>query len=225
MPQKPSEYYLFAYNTAQFFGWSYILVLTLVHLANGHGFDTVWDTVHIPLLIFQNAAILEVIHPLLKLVRTPVSTTAVQVASRLFLASVICIFFPEVRASFFFTSMVISWCLSEMVRYSFYSLNIFNACPKFLVWLRYTLFMILYPTGAGSEFALVILSIPIAHESGIFSITMPNALNFGFSFEFLLYAIALSYLPGLPMMYGHMLSQRKKVLGAKPATPVEKKQQ
>jgi len=46
---------------------------------------------------------------------------------------------------------------------------------------------------------------------------MPNALNFGFSYHAACLAIMLSYLPGLPMLYGYMLGQRRKMLGKKKA--------
>jgi len=50
--------------------------------------------------------------------------------------------------------MVISWSITEIVRYLNYAVGLVGQKPYPLLWLRYTLFFILYPTGAGSEFIL-----------------------------------------------------------------------
>lgn len=50
--------------------------------------------------------------------------------------------------------MVISWSITEIVRYLNYAFGLLGQKPYILLWLRYTLFFILYPTGAGSEFVL-----------------------------------------------------------------------
>ena len=58
--------------------------------------------------------------------------------------------------------MVLSWSLTEVVRYSFYacSLLVPGREPRPLLFLRYTLFYILYPTGASSEALLMFASFP-----------------------------------------------------------------
>lgn len=44
-----------------------------------------------------------------------------------------------------------SWCLVEVPRYSFYATNILGITPAPLLWLRYSLFSVLYPTGITGE--------------------------------------------------------------------------
>ena len=44
-----------------------------------------------------------------------------------------------------------SWAITEIVRYSFYALTLINAVPYALKYLRYSLFLVLYPTGISSE--------------------------------------------------------------------------
>ena len=52
--------------------------------------------------------------------------------------------------------MSIAWCITEVVRYSFYGLNLlFGSAPFISIWMRYSFFFVLYPVGAGSEFMLV----------------------------------------------------------------------
>jgi hypothetical protein len=56
--------------------------------------------------------------------------------------------------------MVFAWSVTEVIRYSFYTLSLsgFHAYP--LVWLRYTAFYVLYPLGASSEVSLIYVSLP-----------------------------------------------------------------
>lgn len=42
---------------------------------------------------------------------------------------------------------------------------------------------------------------------------MPNKFNYGFDYYWACILIMLTYLPGLPQLYGYMLVQRKKQLG------------
>jgi very-long-chain (3R)-3-hydroxyacyl-CoA dehydratase len=130
----------------------------------------------------QSAAILEVAHVLLGWVGSPLQTTAMQVASRLFLVWGITWVFENVRSLFlssfrwfinsqsphqtrtnpFYTLMILSWSLTESIRYAFYASSLLpslSSPPKFLVYLRYTTFFVLYPLGAGSEAALIWASV------------------------------------------------------------------
>lgn len=56
--------------------------------------------------------------------------------------------------------MVLSWSLTEVVRYTFYACNLLGTEPAPLLFLRYTLFYVLYPTGASSEALLIYATIP-----------------------------------------------------------------
>ena len=56
--------------------------------------------------------------------------------------------------------MVLSWSLTEVVRYSFYACALLGSEPRALVFLRYTLFYVLYPTGASSEALLIYATLP-----------------------------------------------------------------
>ncbi len=56
--------------------------------------------------------------------------------------------------------MVLSWALTEVVRYSYYACSLLGHESRLLVFLRYTLFYILYPTGASSEAFLIYATLP-----------------------------------------------------------------
>jgi very-long-chain (3R)-3-hydroxyacyl-CoA dehydratase len=98
-------------------------------------------------------------------VRSPVSTTALQVLSRIILVWGICDPFPSVPAnSLFYSSMLTAWSLTEVVRYGYFVFALNGYIPGILTWLRYNLFFVLYPMGISSEMALVYKSIPLAEK-------------------------------------------------------------
>lgn len=101
--------------------------------------------------LVQSFALLEIAHVYLRWVRSPLQTTAIQVASRLILVWGIAEQYPAARESPFYATMVLSWALTEVVRYTFYASSLLQRTPPWLTWLRYTTFYVLYPTGAGSE--------------------------------------------------------------------------
>lgn len=203
--------YLVLYNLLSACGWSYILYLTLTYLVTPSSppppsitppayippfvpqalvplytrATTTSTAIGAPTLYVQSAALLEVLHVLLGFVRSPLGTTATQVASRLYLVWGIAPRFESVRlppsllsipqsraylrsvrraqarASPFFASMVLSWSVTEVIRYTFYAASLVGSEPRLLIWLRYTTFYVLYPTGAGSEAFVALATLPL----------------------------------------------------------------
>lgn len=89
-------------------------------------------------------------------------TTFMQVLSRLFLVWGVNYMFPMVRSHWSFSTMMIAWSIAECVRYSYYATNLLGAVPRALTWARYNFFLILYPTGVGSELIMVYQALPYA---------------------------------------------------------------
>ena len=154
-----------------------------------------------PLKIFQTAAVLEVLHALTGLVRAPVFTTVIQVLSRQVLLWAIVVPFEATHTMPRFATMLLAWSVTEVIRYSFYGFAlVLGAAPYPLVWLRYTLFFVLYPLGVGSELALITASLDELEQLG---------------YRTLFIWIMVAYLPGFPLLYTHMIAQRAKVIGGK----------
>ncbi|GJD08846.1 Very-long-chain (3R)-3-hydroxyacyl-CoA dehydratase 2 [Galdieria sulphuraria] len=105
-----------------------------------------------------------------------------------------------------------SWSLAEIPRYLHYALSLTGGRTTVATWLRYSVFLILYPLGAGSEMLLLYKAMPYIRDRGIWSLKLPNKLNFAFDFYKVCWVLLFLYLPGLPFMYVHMLRQRKKYL-------------
>ncbi|KAJ7681969.1 tyrosine phosphatase-like protein, partial [Mycena polygramma] len=128
--------------------------------------------------IVQTCAIFEVAHTLLGWVRSPLPTTAMQVASRLWIvwwivpqfdaAYHFSPFFPYRRHAFtspLYTSAVLAWAITDVIRHSFYAANLLGYEPHLLLYLRYTSLFVLYPVGTGSEAFLGYATLPF--PSGI----------------------------------------------------------
>lgn len=186
---------------------------------------TTYDAVGTTTARVQTAAVLEVLHVLLGLVRSPLPTTVVQVASRLFSVWCIAARFPSAQRSPFYATMVLSWALTEVVRYAFYAATLLGhdgSAPALLTWARYSTFFVLYPTGAGSE-ALVnfaTLSVSLSRGSGWWD---ARPLAQWDTYALVRGVLFIAWWPGLYPMYTHMIKQRRKMfggrkLGAKPKT-------
>ncbi|MQM05289.1 hypothetical protein Taro_038102 [Colocasia esculenta] len=204
--------YLSVYNWAVFFGWFRVLYLALNTLRESN-YGKVYGAVERPLQLAQTAAVLEILHGLVGLVRSPVSATLPQIGSRLYVTWGILWSFPEVRGHFLVASLVISWSITEIIRYSFFGVKeALGFAPSWLLWLRYSTFLVLYPTGISSEVGIIYTAIPYIKASEKYCIRMPNKWNFSFDYFYAAIVALGIYVPGSPHMYQYMLGQRKKAL-------------
>lgn len=147
------------------------------------------------------------------LVRSPVTATLPQISSRLYATWGIVWSFPEVRTHILVSSLVISWSITEIIRYSFFGTReAFGSAPSWLLWLRYSTFLLLYPTGITSEVGLIYKALPYMKESGKFSVRMPNKWNFSFDYYYAALVSIAIYVLDFPHLYSYMLGQRKKAL-------------
>lgn len=108
---------------------------------------------------------------------------------------------------------LLAWSITEIIRYSYYTLNIINSVPYILIWLRYTTFIILYPIGVTGELLCFYWAQDYAKKTGVWSIELPNKYNDTFSYYYFLWIVMLLYIPLFPQMYLHMFAQRRKIIG------------
>ncbi|KMZ70366.1 hydroxyacyl-CoA dehydratase [Zostera marina] len=204
--------YLAGYNWTLFVGWFQVLFLAVKTLRDP-SYAEVYDVVERPLQLAQTAAVLEIVHGLVGLVRSPVSATLPQISSRLYVTWGILWSFPETRNHVLVSSLIISWSLTEIIRYSFFGTKeALGFAPSWLLWLRYSTFMILYPSGITSEVGLIYTALPFIKASEKYCIRMPNKWNFSFDYFYTAILVLGFYVPGSPHMYQYMLGQRKKAL-------------
>jgi len=201
--------YLFLFNLSLSVGWAYILYLTHTQRADT---SKMWYHVQFPLKIFQTAAILEVLHAATGIVKSNVFLTFFQVLSRVFVLWCVLDISPPSQVCIGVPMLLIAWCITEIIRYGYYFLNIIGMA-QIIVYLRYTLFIALYPIGVTGELLCIYASLPYVNNHNIWSIEMPNALNFSFNFYYILVMSMLMYIPIFPQLYLHMFAQRRKIIG------------
>ena len=115
----------------------------------------------------------------------------------------------------FFTLMTVSWGLVEVPRYGYYLAALLRGdAPAWLTWLRYSLFIVLYPSGISGEVGSLWSSLPYIKAHRVGEWTLPNTHNVAFSWHLALWAaLTVVYPVGSYVMYSHMLKQRRKMLG------------
>ncbi|KAF9736917.1 hypothetical protein PMIN06_010679 [Paraphaeosphaeria minitans] len=195
--------YLISYNAISATLWFGVLARVVMHAAaEGVENGAVYQNLEQYTRIVQTGAGLEVLHSLLGLVRAPFFTTAMQVASRLILVWVVGYQFPQTtKYSPAYSSMLLAWSITEVIRYSYFVFVLTNGVPKLWTWLRYNTFLILYPLGVASETWLIYRAIPPASKLDE---------KYGWA----LWALLATYIPGFYMLFTYMLKQRKKVMRA-----------
>ncbi|KAM0245502.1 hypothetical protein ACHAP5_005309 [Fusarium lateritium] len=152
---KPSTY-LFLYNTLSGLLRTAILLRTIYLWAN-HGNGAVWDELNVAARWTETLTVIEVIHAVTGLVRAAPATTALQVAGRNTIIWAITRNYPDVAArETAYSSMLMAWNAADAVRYLYFALQTgTGSVPSALTWLRYNMFIVLYPIGILSEMRLV----------------------------------------------------------------------
>lgn len=135
------------------------------------------------------------------IVRSPIFTTLMQVSSRILLVWGVVGNYPEATStSLFYSSMLLAWSITEIIRYSYFMFNLIGTVPGFLTWLRYNTFYVLYPVGITSEMLL------------IFNVSNVVADNVWQQWAFR--GILLVYVPGsLVPFFPTFIIGRRKILG------------
>ncbi|PYH40375.1 protein tyrosine phosphatase-like domain-containing protein [Aspergillus saccharolyticus JOP 1030-1] len=216
-PSKPAspltKLYLILYNGLSFSLWATCTLHGLSLLANGTPLPMIFNQVYPLLLITQSLALLEILHSLVGLVRAPVATTAMQVASRILLVWGIMYLFQgrivgNVRTitatpqtgDYAFLGCLSAWGVTECIRYGFFVLQVSGVgVPAWWAWLRYNTFYVLYPLGISSECVMVVKALgPAAELSAAY-------------WWFLVVVLGI-YVPGSYILYTHMIAQRRKAL-------------
>ncbi|XP_076633325.1 3-hydroxyacyl-CoA dehydratase 1 [Colletes latitarsis] len=205
--------YLKVYNLAQVFGWCYILYKLLQSdLFSTEPVD-LWQNVKWPVVIFQYAAFLEIIHAVVGLVKSNPLLTTFQILSRIVIVIVL-LTTPEnyAASSFGVPLAILAWSITEVIRYLYYFTNLIEFVPHVLTWLRYTLFIALYPIGVSGELLCVYAALNYA-KSHPQSIDYVFPSSWTFIYYYALVFTMLVYIPVFPMLYLHMVAQRRKILG------------
>ncbi|KAH5139211.1 very-long-chain (3R)-3-hydroxyacyl-CoA dehydratase [Parastagonospora nodorum] len=225
-PSAAKNTYLLAYNALSAALWAGVLYKTITvgsqeiskagtggwikagegplgAVQKGLASGKVYDELEVYTRMVQSLAGLEVLHSLFGIVRAPLLTTLMQVSSRFLLVHAIAspYAFPSTsRPSPAYTTMLLAWSITEVIRYSYFVFNLSGVgVPKLWTWLRYNTFLVLYPLGVASECWLVYKAIE-------------PAIRINEVYGYVLYAILAVYVPGIYVLFTHMLKQRARLM-------------
>lgn len=156
---------------------------------------------------------IEVIHPILGLTPGGFMMPFLQTFGRSLNITFLCNPIILQNAGVFGPWLLFVWSAVECIRYPFYVLKIFNIDIYPITWLRYTIFMPLYPAGGLCEFMVFRSAIQEYERTGAMSYQLPNALNLSLALPtFLKIHIYLVLGPAIFKLMKHMSAQRVKVL-------------
>ncbi|KAL4772123.1 tyrosine phosphatase-like protein [Aspergillus nidulans var. acristatus] len=201
--QSPTaRIYLLLYNSINALLWLRILITVLRAYSqnpNAISLPTLYTAVEPQVRWTQTLAVAEILHAAIGLTRSPVFTTFTQIFARSVQVWAINYGFPSVTASSrAYAAMLFAWSVADAVRYSYFVVLLAGLhVPSVLRWLRYSLFIVLYPIGITAEWWLMYRAAGVTSSSLVAGI---------FYFCLGLYA------PGSIMMYSYMLKQRRKTL-------------
>merc|ERR1711915_270943 len=112
--------------------------------------------------------------------------------------------------------LFMAYATIEIVRYPYYLLRVWDVENGFLTWLRYTIWIPLYPVGFICEGVIALRDIPFFEETEKFSILLPNKWNIGLYFPNVIrFYLLFGFFPMLYNQMWHMYSLRCKKLGIK----------
>jgi len=188
-----------------------------LHLAVKKEYEHLWDENELLVKVFQTAALLEIVHAATGLVPSGVFVTLMQISSRVLVVWGLGDKIPEVRGNIGIPLLLVTWSITETIRYSYYLLNLITSVPFILQWARYSFFIVLYPAGITGELLVTYGALPYVLARKAFTVEMPNKANISFSYYTFLILVMISYIPFFPQLYLHMFKQRSKVLGKPPS--------
>lgn len=208
--------YLFIYNLFQFIGYLFIFLVLVISYYRDGFHDVVgktFRTVGNAMKFCQLLQYLEVMHPIFGYTKGSPLYPFLQVTGRNFV--LFCMIDAEVRIQ---TKPVIlllflCWSIIECIRYPYYVLSLIKFEIAFVTWVRYSIWIFLYPIGAFLEGIVILRNIPFFEETQKFTVTMPNKWNYTFCMcTFMKYYLLFGLLPGIYFMMKHMANVREQKL-------------
>lgn len=200
-PKQSSPMWIANYNLLSGGLWAFILLNTII-TAIFFGQPEMFTLTNNWVVLVQCCAMMEVYNSAVGNVKSPLFTTIMQVASRLLIVLGIFKALPYSPGNYHwaYITLCIAWSTTEIVRYYYYAAKLLTQdnTPQALTWLRYSLFIVLYPMGISSEVFIIFKSLDEAQ------------FVYGIGYKYFLVACLAAYVPGSYMLYTYMLKQRSK---------------
>lgn len=252
--------YLMFYSLYQAAGWASAMPSIFAFSDS----TSLWEAVGARITFFQWLGALEVVHAAIGITSSSPGMTLLQLFSRWAVCSLLNTCPMSMKTdSFWLPMMLTAWCLAEVNRYVYYAVGqarlitgsiksvgiamkffkappmekaddpVFNI-PFPLLWLRYSLFIPLYPMGVSGELACIWKCVGCAMAPGALgdhdtlSTWLMRSMRLvfgGMGTGTILACIYFAYAAGLPALYSMMLAGRRKQLGSGSKPTKSKKSQ
>lgn len=159
-PSSLRQVYLTGYNIIFALLWASIFIKAVAHLRAGSSKADIFSATESAARWVQTASLVEVLHaafgallsppvPYVLLstrcrtnttkgiIKSPVSTTALQVVTRVIQVWMVWFCFPgSTASSSAYVALVLAWSVADGIRYLYLALNMHGKAPALLVWLR-----------------------------------------------------------------------------------------
>ncbi|XP_054744235.1 very-long-chain (3R)-3-hydroxyacyl-CoA dehydratase [Anastrepha obliqua] len=218
--ERAKQAYMLLYNFAQFIGYLYILsAMSVMYYRNGmKSIPKAYESVGDAMKFCQLLQYLEVLHPIFGYTKGGALIPFFQVTGRNFILFAMLELEPRMQTKPVVFYVFGIWSCIEIVRYPYYITQILKYEIGILTWLRYTLWIPLYPMGILCEGIIILRNLPYFEETKKMSVEMPNKWNFIFDMTgFMKIYLMLLILPGTYLVMSHMARTRAKKLNGKPA--------
>ncbi|CAL8098378.1 unnamed protein product [Calicophoron daubneyi] len=221
--KHPLTIYLLFFNVFQLAGFIYVFGMTVLnYLRDGAVIPTeAYESIVSRLIVVQLMAVLEPLHALLGWVRGGFVASVLQVFGRNLVLFFILIPHEELHSSSSAFWLLFAWSTIELVRYPYYILSLLGFKNAFLTYLRFTLWIPLYPLGFVCEGKLIVRALPLLTKSRRFSVPMPNPANMSFDFPLFLHCYLIFMMGGIYYLMKHMYARRRRVIGPRPRVGAE----
>ena len=191
--------YLILYNFLQFLGWTLFFTKVAFGVIKSKSIEEIYEETLLILEYCQYGASLEILHSLLRLVKSSFFATAIQILGRIAIVAILQYYKSSVSIGYLLLSF--AWSLIEIIRYPYYILSLVKGenksfdIPYILIWCRYSFFIVLYPIGVSGEM------ITIWNSRKDFE---KYKLGSKYSVSDLVYPVYILYVPCLIYLYSYL---------------------
>lgn len=159
---------------------------------------------------------MEVMHPLFGYVKGGLLMPFLQVTARNFVLFIMIDAEERMQTKPVIFYLFLMWASVELIRYPYYITTLLKKNIRLLTWLRYSIWIPLYPLGILCEGVSILRNIPYFEETNRFTVSLPNALNFTWHMPtFMKLYLLVLILPGTYFMMNYMRKTRQKKLNPK----------
>lgn len=216
--EQIKKVYMIFYNLFQFIGFMYILIVIGIRWSRDHqeSMSGTYEAVGNAFKFVQLLQFLEVMHPIFGYTKGGALVPFLQVSGRAFILFAMIDQEPRMTLKPVVFYLFIVWSLIEVFRYPYYLTQLFKFEIGILTWIRYSLWIPLYPLGILCEGIIILRNIPYFEETKRLSVAMPNKWNMAFHMPTFMYLyLIFLILPGIYFIMTHMQAVRSKKLGSK----------